>query len=554
MRRNHMDYLCIYKNIIEKARTLEQQRIKEQIYTEEHHIVPRCMGGTNVSSNLVNLTPREHFICHWLLFKHYKDSKLAHAFFSMVYGPRFEQRKQHGLRISSIVYEAARNAHVNANKVQGSQKYHKEPARFELPIEWHSKVEGQPGIVSIINVTSKCIERVSIEQACELTKTKQWKYLNQDRKKIYNKTTGDSILVDFESELLCNRNWEFSKFTSNGNVRVIENDQGKRWLLNCDEVLPTGFKYISSRYIETTTRKTVNLYDDDPILKTDQYKLIKYRERVIHNKVTNEYKIISCSDFNQYSDEWEYATGKSVIPKTYIHKVTKQRTKFYNFETIPDGFITLSEYDQLFLKPIRDQKRHQKNEMSGKIIGSVLKNINTGKSEFIKFDDPRRNDPNWKGTKHGQINLKNQQTEEIICVSVDDPRRSDPDWKPLAYRKAAFRNVHTGERKYLNIDDARLSSGEWISTSKGWSTYQNVITGERASYGKDDPRYNDPNWVSIYKGCNDNVPDKICPYCGTICHHGKGYTRWHGENCKNKNRLDISNRISNDIEKQSLSN
>ena len=39
------------------------------IYTEEHHVIPKSMGGTNDSDNLVRLTAREHFLCHLLLTK-----------------------------------------------------------------------------------------------------------------------------------------------------------------------------------------------------------------------------------------------------------------------------------------------------------------------------------------------------------------------------------------------------------------------------------------------------------------------------------------------------
>ena len=47
-------------------------------YTETHHIKPRSLGGADAADNLVKLTAREHFICHWLLVKmttgedHYK--------------------------------------------------------------------------------------------------------------------------------------------------------------------------------------------------------------------------------------------------------------------------------------------------------------------------------------------------------------------------------------------------------------------------------------------------------------------------------------------------
>lgn len=51
---------------------------------EQHHIVPRCLGGDDSPTNLVKLTLREHFIAHLLLCKiHPTEHKLAQAFFLM---------------------------------------------------------------------------------------------------------------------------------------------------------------------------------------------------------------------------------------------------------------------------------------------------------------------------------------------------------------------------------------------------------------------------------------------------------------------------------------
>ena len=57
-------YTKWYRNITENAkqRTLD-------CYTEIHHIKPQSLGGLDTPDNLVKLTPREHFICHWLLVK-----------------------------------------------------------------------------------------------------------------------------------------------------------------------------------------------------------------------------------------------------------------------------------------------------------------------------------------------------------------------------------------------------------------------------------------------------------------------------------------------------
>ena len=61
-----MEYTRIYNQLIERAqnRTLEG-------YVEKHHIIPKCLGGSNNKENLVELTAREHFLCHKLLTKIY---------------------------------------------------------------------------------------------------------------------------------------------------------------------------------------------------------------------------------------------------------------------------------------------------------------------------------------------------------------------------------------------------------------------------------------------------------------------------------------------------
>ena len=58
-------------------------------YTESHHVLPRSMFPNlhSNSTNRVNLTAKEHFICHWLLTKmvHLPDDvkKMWHAFWAM---------------------------------------------------------------------------------------------------------------------------------------------------------------------------------------------------------------------------------------------------------------------------------------------------------------------------------------------------------------------------------------------------------------------------------------------------------------------------------------
>ena len=63
-------YKQTYDRIIERARNRDLSGVFER-----HHVIPRCMGGSDDGSNLVKLTCREHYICHLLLTKFDVDSQ-----------------------------------------------------------------------------------------------------------------------------------------------------------------------------------------------------------------------------------------------------------------------------------------------------------------------------------------------------------------------------------------------------------------------------------------------------------------------------------------------
>lgn len=57
-------YTKWYYLIIENAKSRDTE-----FMGEIHHIMPRCFGGGDNEENLVKLTFREHYVCHWLLTK-----------------------------------------------------------------------------------------------------------------------------------------------------------------------------------------------------------------------------------------------------------------------------------------------------------------------------------------------------------------------------------------------------------------------------------------------------------------------------------------------------
>lgn len=72
-------YTRWYYSIIHRAATRE---LPVGVYTEQHHIIPKSLGGLAHQANLAILTGREHFVCHWLLTKMTSDEakrKMSYA-------------------------------------------------------------------------------------------------------------------------------------------------------------------------------------------------------------------------------------------------------------------------------------------------------------------------------------------------------------------------------------------------------------------------------------------------------------------------------------------
>ena len=69
-------------------------------YVEKHHIIPKSLGGSNLSDNIVQLSMREHFVCHQLLVKMLSGEaryKMTHAAWRLAH--------QKGQKITSRQYE-----------------------------------------------------------------------------------------------------------------------------------------------------------------------------------------------------------------------------------------------------------------------------------------------------------------------------------------------------------------------------------------------------------------------------------------------------------------
>ena len=75
-----MNYEKIYTSLCERGKTE-----RDLDYCEIHHIIPKCMGGSNDLNNLTKLSYREHYLAHYLLIKMFPDnSGINYAFICML--------------------------------------------------------------------------------------------------------------------------------------------------------------------------------------------------------------------------------------------------------------------------------------------------------------------------------------------------------------------------------------------------------------------------------------------------------------------------------------
>ena len=113
-------YTQWYWTIVE---TRQRWPLDECVYSEEHHVIPESFfkqrsrngpagwldGDPEDRSNLVRLSAREHFICHWLLVK--MTTGIAHIKMRdalEMMGVDSENQKRYSTRITSRVFERNR--------------------------------------------------------------------------------------------------------------------------------------------------------------------------------------------------------------------------------------------------------------------------------------------------------------------------------------------------------------------------------------------------------------------------------------------------------------
>lgn len=166
-----MNYRHIYCKIISYAKS--QNRTKDDgNYYERHHILPKSLfpNWRLRKSNIVLLTPREHFFVHQLLTKIYPCSEMIYAYFLMSHNGKY--------RVTSRDYEKSKQLMGIEKKSQIFSEEHRRKISQSLKgrkITWDTSHE--------VVITEEWRQKIK-ERAQERSKSAEW------RKKISETSKG----------------------------------------------------------------------------------------------------------------------------------------------------------------------------------------------------------------------------------------------------------------------------------------------------------------------------------------------------------------------------
>ncbi len=164
-------------------------------YTEKHHIIPRSLGGDDSSANLVDLTAREHFICHWLLTKIHTGEakhKMLHAL-RMLRAEKIGQAR-YKTKITARVYANLKEEYalLQSDKLTGSGngmygKNHNAEAKAKISAANTGRIQSYAEKLKQIHaMTGKKRAPFSEEWIANITEARQG-----ERNGMYGKTHSD---------------------------------------------------------------------------------------------------------------------------------------------------------------------------------------------------------------------------------------------------------------------------------------------------------------------------------------------------------------------------
>lgn len=178
-------------------------------YTENHHIIPKSLGGGNDPTNMVKLTAREHFVCHLLLPKMLtgvNKRNMTFAIWSILNRDHSRSRSRH--KVTSHIYERLKRQVASASSALHKGKL--------VSVETRNKIsdsrKGKPGPNLGKPMSEEQKEKmratiaengriISPETVAKILETrKHYKHSEETKAKISSSNKGKTVVVTNEAK------------------------------------------------------------------------------------------------------------------------------------------------------------------------------------------------------------------------------------------------------------------------------------------------------------------------------------------------------------------
>lgn len=401
----NVHYKNRYNKFIDAINKLGKRTFTE--YTETHHIVPKCLHGSDNQNNLIELSLREHFLAHWLLWKAYPNClPIVSAFLQMNHKNPKTVKPFQG-RITSRIYATLRaQAYKLISDSRRNKVYVRDPdgKLIELTKTAYAESDYKFHTTGKINVLDTTLDKwvyISVSEYRE-NKTRYRSRLSSDLNG--GRYSCKFLFIDQETK-------EIVRITK-AEARA-ENEK-------------YGYKRL--RHLQKKTVKCVSESGDVYRVKLEVYDPkvdTPYNAGLfsVLDTTDGKYKSISLVKYNQ--DRSRYITntkGKVIAKNKHGTRVVVSKAEFNSGEFVGQTAGLTTVYDKKL-----------------------------GQYRQVTSEEFKTNKSNYAGPCSGKLNVINKITGERKQIPKD---QYDPEIHlPLGNKKYLFlcRNKLTGKEKNINI-------------------------------------------------------------------------------------------------------
>lgn len=273
---------------------------ESKIYVEKHHIVPRHANGTDDSSNLVSLTPEEHYFAHLVRWKAYNSRNDFLAVRFMVNGLNKESLAAQfpGEQINTLKNKLARwKQHIQT---------------FRKEHNWHT-AEGAAKISAarlgkmpvVDKLTGESMGSVDVNHPKVISG--EWVHVTKGKLSV-------TILESGERVIIPSHEYDKNIHKLNGPKQDGKNNG--------------NYKEVISEFVEECYDVIDKLVKNNHIQKSDFLKeIIPISEKYYKNAISEAWFSSKFGNFSNFVDMYNKARDQSVIYNRYYRDSSKYSKK-----------------------------------------------------------------------------------------------------------------------------------------------------------------------------------------------------------------------------------